>query len=117
MSRLLSILTSSIIGCVVSCTPLSSLKNFQSSSTKALNRIFEFAVSSLDSIRPARVNIVKVREKDLRKLPSGQEHALAYQYERKLGFWIFNGSTNFQEPALPEIGCEMSIGLLPPRTP
>lgn len=71
---------------------------------------------SLANLLPGSgVKIVKVREKDLRELPTGRERALAYQNSRKDGFWIFGGSTNFKEPNLPELGTEPEGSLLPPK--
>lgn len=61
------------------------------------------------------VKIVKVREKDLKELPTGRERALAYQNSRKGGFWIFGGSVDFKEPKLPEAGTESDGSLLPPK--
>ena len=58
---------------------------------------------------------MKVREKDLKDLPTGRERALAYQNSRKGGFWIFGGSVDFKEPKLPEAGTEPDGSLLPPK--
>ncbi len=63
------------------------------------------------------VKVVEVREKDLKPLPNGHERALAFQNERKRGFWIFGGPVDFKEPTLPEPGSEMDGSLLPPRSP
>jgi hypothetical protein len=71
---------------------------------------------SLPDFMPGdRVKVVEVREKDLRELPTGQEKALAYQRERKRGFWIFGGPVDFKEPDLPLPGSEVDGSLLPPR--
>lgn len=86
-------------------------------SSSALTRISKIAVAPFDAIRPAKVAVVEVREKDLKKLPSGHELARAYQEESQRGFWIFNGSSNLPEPALPEIQSDLSLGLLPPTSP
>ncbi len=117
MTGTLTLMQALIALCVVSCAPLDRIKTLQSRSTHALTRISEFASSSVDSIRPNRVKVVAVREKDLKKLPTGKERALAYQAERKQGLWIFNGMNPFKEPALPETGAEMNLGLLPPTAP
>jgi hypothetical protein len=70
------------------------------------------------TIRPPRVPIVEVREKDLRELPTGQERALAFQdtkRQRKRGFFaIFDGPVDFKEPMLPVEGGENFEGVLPP---
>ena len=60
------------------------------------------------------VKVVAVREKDLKELPTGKERALAFENERKRGFWIFGGPVDFKEPTLPEPGTELNGSLLPP---
>ncbi len=70
-----------------------------------------------DKIHPAGVKVVEVREKDLKKLPSGQERALAFETTRKRGFWFFGGPVDFKEPTLPLPGGEMDGSLLPPKSP
>lgn len=62
-----------------------------------------------------RVQVVKVREKDLKPLPTGHERALAFENQHKRGFWFFGGPVDFIEPTLPEPGGDMDGSLLPPR--
>lgn len=70
----------------------------------------------LASMLPGRrVKVVDVRENDLEELPLGHERALAFDRERKRGFWVFGGPVDFQEPELPEAGVELDGSLLPPR--
>ena len=64
-----------------------------------------------------RIKVVDVREEDLKEMPTGKERALAYENERKGGFWIFGGPVDFKEPTLPEPGAELDGTLLPPRMP
>jgi hypothetical protein len=76
-------------------------------------------VSSIkNTIRPPRVPVVEVREKDLREIPTGEERALAFQdtkRQKKRGFFgLFNGPVDFQEPVLPVGGGENFGGVLPP---
>jgi len=67
---------------------------------------------SLAELRPAKVDVVEVREEDLRKLPTGEERATAYL--RSPGrFAGFFGRVDFQEPDLPEGGLPMNGLLLP----
>lgn len=73
--------------------------------------------SLTDKIHPPGVKVVEVREKDLKKLPTGQERAIAFENSRKRGFWFFNGPVDFKEPNLPQPGAEMDGSLLPPRNP
>jgi hypothetical protein len=69
-----------------------------------------------EKIRPAGVNVVEVREQDLKDLPMGRDRALAFEKTRRQG-WFFHGPVDFVEPALPVAGGEMDGSLLPPRTP
>jgi hypothetical protein len=76
----------------------------------------KFSYFSLARFLPGpRVQVVKVREKDLKPLPSGHERALAFENQHKRGFWFFGGPVDFVEPTLPEPGGEMDGSLLPPR--
>lgn len=69
------------------------------------------------SLMPNRVPIAEVREDELKDYELGHDKALAYQRQRRQGFWIFGGSVDFEEPALPEIGEEPDDSLLlPPKT-
>jgi len=73
---------------------------------------------SLASLMPGPgVKVVQVRKKDLKDLPTGRERALAFENQRKQGFWFFGGPVDFKEPKLPESGSELDGSLLPPRIP
>ncbi len=87
------------------------VKNTTSATTSKVSELSKMAVNK---INPPRVNVVEVREKDLKKLPTGKERAMAYQNTRKRNFWFFNGPVDFQEPTLPETGGELDGSLLPP---
>lgn len=81
--------------------------------TSKLSQLTEMASHR---IRPAGVKVVEVREKDLKKLPTGHDRALAFENNRKRSFWSsFSGPVDFQEPVLPDGGGEMDGSLLPPR--
>jgi hypothetical protein len=84
----------------------------KTTAAKATTGISQFSLSDL---RPARVDVVEVREKDLKEMPLGKERALAFDRERKRSFWSFlNG--NFKEPTLPSIeDGDMDGSLLPPK--
>ena len=62
-----------------------------------------------------KVDVVEVREEDLKEMPLGHERALAFDREKKRGFWVFGGPVDFHEPDLPEAGTELDGSLLPPR--
>jgi hypothetical protein len=64
---------------------------------------------SINDLRPARVDVVEVREKDLKPLPTGEERALAYQRSQRRFFGFFD----FIEPELPAEGLPMDGALLP----
>ena len=64
-----------------------------------------------------RVQVVQVRQKDLKALPTGHERALAFENQHKRGFWFFGGPVDFKEPTLPEPGSDLDGSLLPPRIP
>lgn len=101
-----------IFGCagsllLVSCGAVNAVK---SSTAKVTTGISQF---SLADLRPARIDVVEVREKDLKEMPLGKDRALAF--ERKRSFWAFFPG-NFKEPALPQIQeGEFDGGLLPPK--
>lgn len=82
--------------------------------TSKVARLTEMAVNT---VSPAGVKVVEVREKDLKQLPTGQEKALAYENNRKHSFWSFGGPVDFKEPTLPQAGGEMDGTLLPPKSP
>jgi hypothetical protein len=67
---------------------------------------------SIADIRPSKVDVVEVREKDLKPLPTGEERLLAYHRSGRRFFGFF-GPANFQEPDLPAEGLPMDGGLLP----
>jgi hypothetical protein len=70
---------------------------------------------SLSDLTPSRVDVVEVREKDLKEMPLGKERALAFDQRRKRSFWSF-ALPDFKEPNLPEINeGDMDGSLLPPK--
>ena len=85
------------------------------SAAATTSKISNFSLAGL--LPGSRVKVVEVREKDLKKLPTGHERALAFENERKRGFWFFGGPVDFKEPTLPEPGSELDGSLLPPRIP
>lgn len=89
------------------------VKNTASATTSKVTALSEMAA---DKIHPAGVQVVEVREKDLKKLPTGQERAIAFENTRKQGFFsFFNGPVDFKEPTLPQPGGELDGSLLPPK--
>lgn len=87
-----------------------SMDAVKSTASSTTNSIKHFSLSDL---RPNKVDVVEVREKDLRDLPLGKERALAFEQKQKRTFWSY---IKFQEPDLPVFGPEDFDGsLLPPK--
>lgn len=104
----------------ISCSTISqagadSVAMIKKTSTGAVAKVSSITENSLAGILPARVKVVEVREKELKKLPTGQERALAFEKSRRRSFWGFGGPVDFQEPTLPQAGSEMDGSLLPPK--
>lgn len=94
---------------LVSCGSLDAVKSTAANVTKGVSQF------SLSDLRPAKVDVVEVREKDLKELPLGKERALAFDRERKRSFWSFM-SGSFKEPKLPAVeDGEVDGSLLPPK--
>jgi hypothetical protein len=92
---------------LASCGAVDAVRN---STAKATAGISQFSIADL---RPSKINVVEVREKDLKEMPLGKDRALAF--ERKKSFWSFI-PVDFKEPALPEIEeGDPDGGLLPPK--
>lgn len=108
-----------LIGCLApvllaSCGTVQAVKNTTAKATEGFNKATEeLGKFSLADLRPSKIDVVEVREKDLKDMPLGKDRALAY--ERKKSFWSFVPGS-FKEPDLPEIEpSELDGGLLPPR--
>jgi hypothetical protein len=105
---------------LISCSTISqasanSMEMIRKTSNGAVAKVSAMTENSLAGILPARVKVVEVRENELKKLPTGQEQALAFEKSRKRSFWGFGGPIDFQEPSLPQVGTEMDGSLLPPK--
>jgi len=81
-----------------------------------VTKVSQASKDSFAKLMPARIPVAKVREKDLKPLPTGQEQALAFEKSRRNRFWnIFSGPVDFVEPTLPEESVAMDGELLPPK--
>lgn len=103
--------------CAVSCTTVGKMGQnsaafIRKSSANAASKFSDLA----DTVRPPQVKIATVRDKDLRKMPTGRERALAYENSRKRS-WLFGGPVDFKEPPLPVGSSEADGSLLPSLTP
>lgn len=99
---------------LASCSAMHSLKD---KTTAGLTKVSRFSVSDL---MPSRIDVVEVRQKDLKEIQTGQEKALAFENTRRQrdsgGFWgFFKGPVDFKEPNLPNNSGAMDGSLLPPR--
>jgi hypothetical protein len=94
-----------------------SLAFVRKTSSATTSKVAELSDMAVSRIRPAQVQVVEVREQDLKELPTGHERALAFQSSRKRNFWFFSGPVDFKEPVLPEAGAAMDGSLLPPKSP
>lgn len=94
---------------LASCASMDAVKASAANASKGLKQF------SLSDLRPSGVEVVEVREKELKEMPLGKERALAFDQKRKRSFWSFLPA-NFEEPTLPDIGDEGIDGsLLPPK--
>ncbi|MFM2198316.1 MAG: hypothetical protein RLZZ505_1748 [Verrucomicrobiota bacterium] len=92
---------------LASCGAVEAVK---STTAKATEGISKFSITDL---RPSNIDVVEVREKDLKEMPLGKDRALAY--ERRKSFWSFIPGS-FKEPDLPKVEeTELDGGLLPPK--
>jgi hypothetical protein len=101
-----------LTGCTItlllaSCGAVDAVKSSTAKATAGISQL------SLAGLLPSRIDVVEVREKDMKEMPLGKDRALAF--ERKKSFWAFIPG-NFKEPDLPEIQeGEPDGGLLPPK--
>lgn len=118
MNRLIQLPTIAAVLGLTSCATVSKIGQGSMAVVRGTtSKVSQLSAMAVDKINPPSVKVVEVREKDLKKLPTGQERALAYENTRKRGFWFFGGPVDFKEPTLPAPGGEMDGSLLPPKTP
>jgi hypothetical protein len=108
--------TAAVAGALVlsSCSTVKTTATKVGEGSRELTSDFEGPrIASLFRKRPY---VAEVREKDLKKMPTGEERALAFEETRRRSFWdIFRGPVNFDEPDLPEDGSLIDGSLLPPK--
>ncbi len=109
IKTLLSSCAASVL--LTSCGAIDTVKSTTAKVTAKANE--SISKLSLPDLRPSKIDVVEVREKELKEMPLGKDRALAY--ERKKSFWSFIPAT-FKEPDLPKIEeSEFDGGLLPPK--
>jgi len=94
---------------ISSCGTVEAVKNTAANAGKSVKQF------SLADLRPSQVDIVEVREGDLKEMPLGKDQALAFEKKRKRSFWSF-ALPDFKEPSLPDVSeGDMDGALLPPK--
>jgi hypothetical protein len=105
------------IPALVSCGAMGKIgENSKAFTAAATSKVAKISEMATNAVRPPGIKVVEVREKDLKKLPSGQEQAVAFESGRKRRSWFFGGPVDFKEPNLPTGGTEADGSLLPPKT-
>ncbi len=90
----------------------------QSAAGTTSSKVAALSEKVTHKLTPAGVPVVEVREKDLKKMPTGKERVLAFENSRKRSlFSFFSGPVDFQEPVLPEPDGSIDASLLPPKSP
>lgn len=84
----------------------------QKSTASAGSKVSQWSQLASNAVSPAGIKVVEVREKDLKKQPTGQEQAVAFQSTRRRS-WFFGGPVDFQEPMLPVDASAADGSLLP----
>ena len=99
-----------------SCAQVGQLKTATAGGfTKMSSGLAKATDATMAKIMPPKIPVVEVREKDLKKVQTGQEQAVAFEKTRRNRFWgIFSGPVDFKEPALPSDNGMMEGDLLPP---
>jgi hypothetical protein len=96
-----------------SCAQVNQIKT---ATVGGFSKVTEVSKDSIAKLMPSRIPVVKVREKDLKPLPTGQEQAVAFEKSKRNRFWdMFNGPVDFEEPVLPADVGSLDGDLLPPK--
>lgn len=107
-----------ILGAVIlpiTLTSCGTMKVVNAAKEKTSSGVTALADASWGRLTKPKVQVVEVREKDLKDLPTGQEQALAFDNRRKRSFWgLFSGPVDFKEPTGPVNAGELDGSLLPP---
>lgn len=94
---------------------MNAVKSTASSATKGIASATGKVTNSIPGLRPG-IDVVEVREDDMKEMPLGKDRALAFEEKKKRSFWSFVSPANFKEPVLPEISdSEIDGSLLPPK--
>lgn len=95
-----------------------SMKVVQAAKEKTSHGVTALADASWGRFTKPKIQVVEVREKDLKEMQSGEQQALAFENRnsrKKRAFWnIFSGPVDYKEPTLPTSGGDLDGTLLPP---
>ncbi|NWK56413.1 hypothetical protein HW115_12385 [Verrucomicrobiaceae bacterium N1E253] len=94
---------------VLACALISACGNSSSSNLASKS------IDKVTGLWPRRVDVVDVRHKELKKMPSGKDLALAW--DRSLNQWVYV-PVDYKPPTLPDDPTmPIDAGLLPPLQP
>ena len=110
-----------------SCGAVDTMKSATASATRSVKSATASATKkvtqSIDDFRSPDVDVVEVREKDLKEMPLGKDRALAYEKKAKTKrtFWSYVTPNSYIEPidlpTLPDMDeGDMDSSLLPPKS-
>ena len=99
---------------LVSCAQMNHLKT---ATVSGVSKVGQASKDSFAKLMPQRIPVVEVRQNELKEIKTGREQAVAFEKERRKGFWgnLFQGPTDFKEPELPVESASMDGELLPPK--
>lgn len=108
------------ICCAIAAVSLAScaqVKQLQTATVAGMSKMGQASKDSFAKLMPQRIPVVEVRDKDLKEIKTGREQAVAFQKEKRRGFWgsLFQGPVDFKEPELPVESAAMDGELLPPK--
>lgn len=99
----------------VTLTSCGTMKVVRATKEKTASGMTAIADASWGRLTKPKVQVVEVREKELKELPSGDQQVAAFDNRRKRSFWgLFSGPVDYKEPTLPTSGGELDGSLLPP---
>lgn len=94
---------------------LASIPLLASCSNSSSSNLANKSLDKITGLWPSRVPVVDVRHKDLKKMASGKDRALAW--DRSLNQWVYL-PVDYKPPTLPDTqSMPVDGGILPPLTP
>lgn len=100
---------------LISCSLFLSCGNFNAS---GVSKIAKKSVKSVANLIPSRLPVAEVRPKDLRKMPTGADRALAWDRHLDSRRYVFFAPKHYKAPKLPDDRTlPTEGGILPPLHP